>query len=1702
MKIKHWVSLFYFGIITFSGLTAGENLIKNPTFNEGLKHWHLAGKIVDNTVSKDPGGKSITWKYPKNGKGQICGSQTVELNQKVAKPFIYGCSSKCEGLSTALAPSHRIYGIEICVRFMDGTYKWLRPKKTFSLGTHDWETIDDSYAPPRPIKNVSFYFRINTPGQVWYDEFYLIEQEDAGELKGCKLTKTDSEIIMENDFVKLTFEPAKGGTCSSFIVKNGNRQFSGNQHPSFRMFTDRLRSKGNTFNRVYTYETGKNTENQVEIRMKVTAPEGYPYLVVEKIFRLSKHSSALEVVYNYTNLVESMADLVITPYFRGGWNIQKDPNQHYTVPTYKGIKNYGPRCGDVYVKNMAAPWIAAGNGKGASMVCEFDYSRLDVVYFWGGGQDETCAEWYFMPLAINPGKTFSTSITYYPATGLTHIDGAENGIASSVTDENGNLKLEFVPSASYNLQCQAEITSKDGKTVRISRQLAFIPGKKASVPLNVKTQDVNLVKYTLADGNTVVFEAERSFAQDYVYKPRSKKVKPAEIVPFTLELSSQFVTPHINYARPFVNGKTRALILVDLFHMREIIELAQRMDLDYRTVRFSLSPNMSNWGMCDRFGSFTVEDSNLSLSAELKKPLDLIVVSDALWSQISADNQKAIAEKLRSGIGIVTLSPSGLKPALIPVIGGSQAAEKNVSASDHYITKNLPLELIPASGKKQQLTYFAPWMKKLSSFVYAGENGKYRSVIFTYWPHGGLTPVTYGIKGIDHAYQDYALSLLARAFVWAAGKEPAVTLDNLKVSNGKLSFRLKGAENIPAGSVRVMLYHPMTNIRKEKTFPLEGKEFSVPVLDSSLYGKNIYDVAVSGKKGVIDWGTCTFTHAAPAALTKLVLKQSIAKKGETITGRAEYRGKKGCRIRLELTDGHGRLLSAQEKNASEADIELKITEETTGIVFVTAKLFDGDRLADRKTVSCLVPHKRELESTLPFTVCDMGHRFHARRYLDPVRFQRYRDAGANETRYWDNWLTPYYKEYLAYDFPTDYPVASLTIPRNIFQKNFSDPYAKTKDKHYLHRNPCFHNPEHVAAFRKNIAKKVRTLVKFSPASFDCGDEVSLTLWGSAFDFCFSDHTLKAFREWLKTRYGSLADLNREWRTSFNSWDEVTPSTTEEIKKLASASRTYASWADHRRFMEITFCGAAKIVKDVIRECGADIPLDMSGTQQPNAYSGMDMWLLSKYIDIAAAYTSNHLVDIIGSFGRPLVKPWHGYGNDGPGVKFRVWKEAFSLKNYGISYYHTYNFLHPDYTLPRQVRELLEYTQDLRDGGARLLRELYEQPEVLIHYSHSSIHAAVIEGRYPEFLAARNLWCQLLYDMHIPFRFVAYEEIENGELDRNPAKILILPESTAISSQEAEAIQRFVRNGGLLIGDRMTAIMNEHCTLQKRGLLDDVFGLDVMDTKLCGNLDVSVNGQKITISAGSAQGKNPLLSGKAGFLNAYGKGKALYLNFLWSQYTSMRLLADKISTANAFKQFMMDQMAPFRTRIGVSVQVGNPDYVRTFIYYQGKKPENDARFIGIVRDVNAIGSSSDVKIKLDKPYYVYDLRKKVCLGNKRTGFSANVASADAVFYAILPYRIKNVFVTAPQLVKGGDDVKLSLGVSADHDSALCGHVFKVRVFDPDGKAVPLYSKNLYGKAGKAEYGFKTALNDKAGNWKILITDFISGKSASAVVRLVK
>ena len=1376
--------------------------VVNGSMTSGKDGWKLYHASVDADVSQDAEGGSIRLEYAKGDKGQSIIHQAVELHQKEPAAFAYSCMTKAAGLPDDAVPSHRTYGIELCIQYVDGSSQWIAPPVRPGVGTHDWERLSGVFTPPRAVSKVVFYARLRLPGKVWFDRFSLEEFDPPRSgLKGCRIVESDDAVTLENDYVRLVFEPANGGTCREFTIKGSGANFAGKKHFESRMFADRLRVGGNCFKRVYKAETLKNSADEAVLKLSVDGLEGYPFLALAKTFRITDRSSAVECTYRYRNLPESMSPVVVEPYFRHGWSLRKNDAQRYFVPTAEGVKSIGPTGGNVYVTNAVAGWIASGDGKSSLLACEFDFSRLTKEYFWLGGMDDTTSEWMFMPVEIACGGEFETVQTLYPASGISSPDVAENGIVTGFgEDAKGNCLILLASAATYILEMETTMELEGGKRVSLSRAVQVSPDRTAEIATDVKMANVKSVRTRLYDSGRVVCEAERMFSPGSVYRPKAAKAKPAELKPFELKLSEEVVTPHAKLMKPYAGGKPRVFFLVELLHQREVVELAQRLELDHRVVRFSRHRDWLAWGMCERYSRFTFEDANLALKRELDKPLDAIVVSGDLWRNVDAANRARIAKLAESGVGIIEIGAKNLQ----------SGAHTKDAAGLAYVRDAVSEELLPYGAGKVD--------------VYSA--GKMRYVRFDYPARGGLTPfVPYDHKEPPFRYQDYSLGVIARAVVWAAGK----------------------ACRVPADAKRSV----------EKFVCSDGLEIT-------------HEFVRDAAGRICDWkATAKKTSKSPTF-----------------------------------------------------------------------------RMPD---MPVLIP--ADDKRSIPFAVGESGYRIGLRRYLVPCRFAQYRKAGANELRFWHpDDKSCFFDDAMKMGFKFDFPVTDTRI--RTFIKDFSEPYLKTGDRKYLCRKPCFHDEAFLEKDMAKIKARIERAAKYSPVSLDCGDENSLTKWGTPFDFCFSEKTLSAEREWLKGVYGSLKALNRSWGTSFAAWNGVVPLTTEEVRKKHSGDRRWAAWADHRRFMEITYCRYFKDVSDAIKARLPGTPLDMSGTQPPNGYTGMDMWLLSESIGVAAAYDVDNLAEIVRSFRRPLIKPWYGYGASGPNIERRVWYDALRFKNFGVSYFDGINILQPDYTLPKQVKELRSALRFFIDGGGDLLRKLDEKPQALIHYSQASIHAAQIERRYDAFLAARATWCRLLDDMNVSYRFVAYAELENAELERTSARVLILPESSALSAAEVAAIRRFAAKGGKVVGDRHSATHDIHCNFLGKSALQDLF-----DSK-----------------------------------------KAVSIDRILPQYCNLRMMESKVGEAVEYRNRIAALFADVLPHRGVEFESEGITGVRTFVL--SPMAGGKERYLGFVREGESNGSSGLTRVRLSSSCRVRNLRSGLVLGVSRN-FDVRLEPFQAAFYKVEP-----------------------------------------------------------------------------------------------------
>jgi hypothetical protein len=228
----------------------------------------------------------------------------------------------------------------------------------------------------------------------------------------------------------------------------------------------------------------------------------------------------------------------------------------------------------------------------------------------------------------------------------------------------------------------------------------------------------------------------------------------------------------------------------------------------------------------------------------------------------------------------------------------------------------------------------------------------------------------------------------------------------------------------------------------------------------------------------------------------------------------------------------------------------------------------------------------------------------------------------------------------------------------------SDWNAYTKpphDKRYLLRKPSLNDPAFWRSAKPGVQALVRRYSGLRPFLYQLRDELSLGSYASPMDYDFDPNALAEFRKWLRGVYGSLDALNKEWETGFQSWEDVQPLDTYEIKDRERAAlknqarENYASWADHREFMDVTMAESLKRLRGYVREIDPETPVGIEGTQMPSAWGGFDLWRLSHVVDWVEPYDIAGARDIWRSFlpgGTTVLNTV--FGDDYAHIRQRLW----------------------------------------------------------------------------------------------------------------------------------------------------------------------------------------------------------------------------------------------------------------------------------------------------------------------------------------------------------------------------------------------------------------------------------------------------------------
>jgi hypothetical protein len=670
----------------------------------------------------------------------------------------------------------------------------------------------------------------------------------------------------------------------------------------------------------------------------------------------------------------------------------------------------------------------------------------------------------------------------------------------------------------------------------------------------------------------------------------------------------------------------------------------------------------------------------------------------------------------------------------------------------------------------------------------------------------------------------------------------------------------------------------------------------------------------------------------------------------------------------------------------------------------------------------------------------------------------------------------WYAENIATDFYSEYHRYFPDRPVNWKFVETREQYKKDRaGKEPLKRRPSLSDPVWLGRIRDRLVETAKFYAPYRPLFYSLGDETGIADLAAFWDFDFSDESLVPMRRWLRERYGGLRALNRQWETSFTSWDAVTPPTTDE--GMRRPGENFSAWSDFKEWMDIAFAGALQMGADAVHSVDPRAFIGIGGGQMPG-WGGYDYARITAALNAIEPYDIGNNIEIIRSLNPEMVVLTTSFAR-GPWEKHRVWYELLHGNRGLIIWDDKAAFVGADNAIGDRGREVAPYYNELRGGiAAQLIAGRRTADPVAIHYSQPSmriewmlaqrakgenwvVRNSSTEYRDSDFLRLRESWCRLIEDQGLQYNFVSYRQVEQGELMRRGYRVLVLPRSTALSAAEAQAIREFAAQGGTVIADGEPGVFDEHCRRLSTPQLAGLFEAP-----------------------------------------SFGRGKGIRAPADILRYHQDRLVGREAATHRAIGESL--KAAGVAPQFAVSGPSGGPVVgVETHTFRNGgvsivalmTNPQLRVDELGPpeFKSNDRFAKPASVRLTLPGPRFVYDLRN-----GKPSGELASIPVTldpyEPAIFVISSSKLPSLELAAPDRVKRGDTATLGIRVAAPTPAS--SHVLHIDVVNPAGQTVAWYSGNLLAPEGRASRLVPIAVNDPPGRWEARVKDLLSGQIRTA------
>lgn len=668
--------------------------------------------------------------------------------------------------------------------------------------------------------------------------------------------------------------------------------------------------------------------------------------------------------------------------------------------------------------------------------------------------------------------------------------------------------------------------------------------------------------------------------------------------------------------------------------------------------------------------------------------------------------------------------------------------------------------------------------------------------------------------------------------------------------------------------------------------------------------------------------------------------------------------------------------------------------------------------------------------------------------------------------------------------------------------------------------------------RRTSLHRAKCLSEFGVAAYACSEEIGL----GVDETCFHPATQYLFGKWCQTKYGTVAKMNKTWGTKYASFDNVRGVLLADV--LKKSPEKAAQWIDFRMFMEEMYNSLME--KEFFGSFQKRAPRSAAGynagpyvdvpTQALNAAR------LGKTINYACEYLPGFQgfnmtlssFDMLSSRKIPYLYSVVGYPNayqrTDANYDFRIWYTLLHggrgngwFSTYDDDWYSKFT---ADGSPSGTMKMIARNSKDARNGLGKFIMNAEKDVRSGIYYSRRSRYlryflqqkldknpaarkkseAALADAvRANPGIADSSMGDSVgfaLTDRAIPYMkslaedagerwdLVFEDDLLSGKIAKN-YNVLFLPAVIALSSDEIAALERFVRNGGVLVADTMTGWFDENGNPNpERKKMDALFGIrrNSFELPLFPKQSVRLpDGTILEVYRGESISALPTAKNKYGNLlisNVYGKGRTLYLNGYFSRTklhrlpeipTLVRSEVKKLFPAPHVRTFSGDKETPAMAGVEITRMKKADAVLYTF----------HRRF---VKNEDKI-----TELRFDKKYHLYDPRS-----GKYFGFT------DKIKFTIPEMgRLKTIAALPSKMTQIKHDIskKGSKILLTPAKNCAKGHVFSYRMFRPDGTEEFRFKKNLF---ADEIFAVPFLAADPEGSWKCVIKDVLSGISKEITI----